>query len=86
MNADILGFEYYGNPKDRSNGYINWVSEGKQSWTMKASAVRANPASGVSQRLISEEPMAMVGFLLSISIFLPFFSTFFPLSFGVTLP
>ncbi|KAI9631792.1 beta-glucan synthesis-associated [Dioszegia hungarica] len=54
------GFEYYGNPKDRSNGYINWQSEGKQSWTMKASAVRANPISQVGQRLISEEPMAMV--------------------------
>lgn len=63
----MAGFEYYGNPNNRANGYIHWMSEGVRSWTMRASAVRANPLSQVSQRLISEEPMAIVSAALLLS-------------------
>lgn len=58
--ADSIGFEMYSNPDDRSSGYVAWQSNGKRSWTLHSSALRANPVSEVSQRLISEEPMAMI--------------------------
>lgn len=54
------GFEYYSNPNDRSAGHITWVSGGRKSWTLNPAAVGPNPRSQVSQRLITEEPMAMV--------------------------
>ena len=54
------GFEYYSNPNDRSGGHITWVANGVESWTLLPAAVGPNPRSQVSQRLITEEPMAMV--------------------------
>jgi hypothetical protein len=56
----VYGFEWYGNPQDRDGGYVTWVSSGVKSWTMKASAVGPNPRTQVGQRMVSEEPMAMV--------------------------
>lgn len=56
----VYGLEYYGNMNDRDNGYITWVSSGLKSWTIKAGAIGPNSRVGVSQRLIPEEPMALV--------------------------
>lgn len=56
----VYGFEYTGMTEDRENGYITWVSSGKPSWTVRAGAVGPNPRSEVDQRLIPEEPMAMI--------------------------
>lgn len=50
----------WADPNNRGDGYITWVSDGVKSWTMHASAVGPNAATGVGQRLIPEEPMAMV--------------------------
>lgn len=58
--ADPSGFEYYTNPSARTSGHITWVADGVKSWTMYPAAVGPNADSQVSQRLISEEPMAMV--------------------------
>lgn len=55
-----VGFEMWADPNNRGDGYITWVSDGVKSWTMHASAVGPNAATGVGQRLIPEEPMAMV--------------------------
>ena len=55
-----FGFEYASNSADRSKGYVTWVSEGQQSWTMNAGAVGPNPRTGVGQRVVTEEPMALV--------------------------
>jgi len=52
--------EMYTDPNDNGNGHITWVAGGEKSWTMQASAVGPNSRVGVSQRLIPEEPMAMV--------------------------
>lgn len=60
MKLIRIGFEYFSNPNDRNAGYITWVADGKKSWTMHASATGPNPVTGVGQRLVSEEPMAMV--------------------------
>ena len=59
MNAD---------PEDRSNGYITWVGDGREAWTLRQSAVGPNPRVGLGTRIIPEEPMAMVSFLILILI------------------
>ena len=50
----------FANPANRDQGYINWVADGKETWTMQASSVGPNTNMQIGQRLISEEPMAMV--------------------------
>jgi hypothetical protein len=55
-----FGFEYSTDTSDRSNGYITWVSNGKKSWTMDAGIVGPNSKTEVGQRIIPEEPMALV--------------------------
>ena len=55
-----FGFEYSADSNDRSNGYIEWVSQGVKSWKLNAAGVGPNPKTEVGQRLIAEEPMAMV--------------------------
>ena len=57
---ELEGFEYYSNPNDRTGGHITWVANGVESWTLLPAAVGPNPRTQVSQRLITEEPMAMV--------------------------
>jgi len=56
----VFGFEYFANPDNRDQGYITWVADGKKSWTMQASSVGPNSAMQIGQRLVSEEPMAMI--------------------------
>ncbi|ODN74370.1 hypothetical protein L202_06781 [Cryptococcus amylolentus CBS 6039] len=56
----IYGFEYYTNPDDRDNGYITWVANGVKSWTMYPASVGPVEDMDIGQRLISEEPMAMI--------------------------
>ena len=52
--------EWYANTNDRENGYIAWVANGVRSWTVHASAIRANPISEVGDRIIPEEPMYII--------------------------
>jgi len=54
------GYELYANKDDRSNGYITWVADGVESWTLHAPGLAPNAATQVGQRLIPEEPMALV--------------------------
>nr|KIR47083.1 glucosidase [Cryptococcus bacillisporus CA1280] len=56
----VYAFEYFSNPEDRNSGHITWVANGKKSWTMNPAAVGADESMGIGQRLISEEPMAMI--------------------------
>ncbi|AFR94645.1 glucosidase [Cryptococcus neoformans C23] len=56
----VYGFEYFSNPEDRGSGHITWVANGKKSWTMFPDAVGAVESMDIGQRLISEEPMAMI--------------------------
>jgi hypothetical protein len=57
------GFEWWSNPGDRDEGYITWFSEGQKSWTMTTASMGPDPATGVSQRIISEEPHVSGGLL-----------------------
>jgi hypothetical protein len=54
------GFEYWSNPSQRDEGFITWQADGAQTARMGASALPADDATGISRRLISEEPMAIV--------------------------
>jgi hypothetical protein len=57
---DCAGFEYFGDPNSRSDGYITWMMDDTPTIRMGAGAVgpdQGTGGSGVSQRLISEEPM-----------------------------
>ncbi|KAK7460821.1 hypothetical protein VKT23_008750 [Stygiomarasmius scandens] len=58
------GFEYYSNPSSRSDGFITWQVDGKPTIRVGAAAMQSDPedagGTGVSQRLIPEEPMSIV--------------------------
>jgi len=54
------GFEWWSDPKHRDDGYITWFVDGKPSWKITAASLAADPVSGVSQRLIPEEPMYLI--------------------------
>ncbi|KAJ7695966.1 glycoside hydrolase family 16 protein [Mycena rosella] len=56
----VYGFEYWSDPDNRDDGYITWVSDGAESWTMTAAAIGADPAVEISQRLVPEEPMYLI--------------------------
>ena len=54
------GFELHAEPENRDNGYITWVGGGREAWTLRSSGIGPNERVDVGQRLIPEEPMAMV--------------------------
>ena len=56
----LAGFEYWSNPSKRDEGFITWQANGVPTARMGAGAVPADDATGISRRLISEEPMAIV--------------------------
>jgi len=63
QNFHTFGFEYFGNPQSRSDGYIIWQMDDTPTVKMGAGAVgpdQGTDGSGVSQRLIPEEPMSIV--------------------------
>ncbi|KAJ7729678.1 glycoside hydrolase family 16 protein [Mycena maculata] len=54
------GFEWWSDPDNREDGYITWVSNGTESWSITADAVGADSTVEISQRLIPEEPMYLI--------------------------
>ena len=58
-----IGFEYWSDPNNRQDGFINWQVNGQQTTSLWAAAVgpdQGTGGSGVGQRLIPEEPLALV--------------------------
>ncbi|KIJ60820.1 glycoside hydrolase family 16 protein [Hydnomerulius pinastri MD-312] len=58
-----FGFEYWSDPKNPGDGYIAWQTAGAQSARLGAAAMgpdQGTGGTGVSQRLISVEPMSIV--------------------------
>jgi beta-glucanase (GH16 family) len=51
------GYEYWSDPSHRSDGYITWFSEGKQTWRITPDSVGADDTARISERIIPEEPM-----------------------------
>lgn len=42
------------------DGYISWVSNGVESWTIQGAAMGPNSQAGVGQRMVAEEPMYLI--------------------------
>jgi len=62
-NYKTFGFEYWSDPNDRNAGYVEWQVDGQPSHRVLAAAVapdQGDGGSGVGQRLIPEEPMAII--------------------------
>jgi hypothetical protein len=60
FSSGHTGFEYFANPQQRQDGYITWMMDNNPTVRMGAAAVGPDQGpngSGVSQRLIPEEPM-----------------------------
>lgn len=58
-NHKIYGYEYAPG-YEADDAYITWISDAKQSWSLRASAVGANTTSMISARAIPDEPMYIV--------------------------
>lgn len=52
------GMEYH--PGGSADSNITWAVNGTETWTMKASAMGPNSGTEIGQRLVSEEPMAII--------------------------
>lgn len=64
---NLLGLEYHSSPTSRSSGFITWQADGEISYSVGAGAVgpdTGDDGSQVDQRLISEEPMVSIVYLL----------------------
>ncbi|KAJ3494437.1 hypothetical protein NMY22_g20074 [Coprinellus aureogranulatus] len=55
-----FGFEYHGHPKSRDQGYVQWQVDGRPTHRVGAGAVAADPEVQIGNRLIPEEPMAII--------------------------
>ncbi|KAH6901573.1 beta-glucan synthesis-associated protein-domain-containing protein [Coprinopsis sp. MPI-PUGE-AT-0042] len=59
-----FGFEYWANPSNIEEGYVWWQVDGNQTHRIGARAMGADPeeggGAGIGQRLIPEEPMAII--------------------------
>ncbi|KAF7323195.1 GH16 domain-containing protein [Mycena chlorophos] len=54
------GIEWFSNPSKRSEGYVNWLSNGVKTWGMTADTIGADEDAEISERLIPEEPMFII--------------------------
>lgn len=55
-NYAAYGFEWWSDPKHRDQGYITWTSEGKPTWHITQASIAGDTTSGISGRIVSEEP------------------------------
>ncbi|KAG1906505.1 glycoside hydrolase family 16 protein [Suillus fuscotomentosus] len=54
------GYEWWSNPSNRPQGYIQWYSEGQETWKITSAAIGADTTAEISARLIPEEPMYII--------------------------
>ncbi|SJL07378.1 related to KRE6-glucan synthase subunit [Armillaria ostoyae] len=54
------GFEWWSDPDNRDDGYIQWYSGGTESWQVTSAAIGPDSTVEVGQRLIPEEPMYLI--------------------------
>jgi hypothetical protein len=52
-----FGYEHFANPSAPTNGYISWSMGGSEVFKMTAPALVKDSNTGVSSRLVPEEPM-----------------------------
>jgi len=59
-NYSTYGFEWWSDPKHRDQGYVTWMSEGDPTWQVTTASLAGDSTSGISSRLISEEPHYLI--------------------------
>ena len=50
-------FEWWSNPSHRSQGYITWSVDDTPTWKLTAASLAGDSETGISSRIIPEEPM-----------------------------
>jgi len=50
-------YEWWSNPSNRDEGYIQWYSEGEKTWKATAATLAGDSTSGIRSRVIPEEPL-----------------------------
>jgi len=50
-------YEWWSDRNHRSDGYIQWYSDGKETWKATAATLAGDSATGISSRIIPEEPV-----------------------------
>ncbi|KAA1469787.1 glycoside hydrolase family 16 protein [Dentipellis sp. KUC8613] len=53
-------FEWWSNPSHREQGYIEWSSGGTPTWKITAASLAGDTETGISNRLVPEEPMYVI--------------------------
>lgn len=56
-----FAYEWWSDPSDRASGYIQWYSEGKETWRATPGTLAGDTNTGISGRIIPEEPMVCRG-------------------------
>jgi hypothetical protein len=51
------GYEWWSDPNNRNDGYIQWYSGGQETWRVTPAALEGDATTGISSRIIPEEPM-----------------------------
>lgn len=59
-NYAVYSFEWWSNPKNREEGYVQWSSEGSPTWKITAASLAGDTQTGISSRIMPEEPMVSV--------------------------
>ncbi|KAI0250774.1 glycoside hydrolase family 16 protein [Lactifluus subvellereus] len=55
-----FAYEWWTDPKTRTDGYIQWYSEGKPTWKTTYASLAGDSATGISNRIIPEEPVYLI--------------------------
>jgi hypothetical protein len=50
-------YEWWSDPNHRSDGYVQWYSEGQETWKATYASLAGDSTTGISNRLIPEEPV-----------------------------
>ena len=53
-------YEWWSDPDNRDEGYVQWYVEGDETWKVDASSLAGDTVTQISSRLIPEEPMYMI--------------------------
>ena len=52
-----FAYEWWSDPNHRSDGYVQWYSEGQETWRATYGSLAGDSTTGISNRLIPEEPL-----------------------------
>ena len=54
-------YEWWSDPNNRNDGYVQWYAGGQQTWKATAATLEGDAATGISSRVMPEEPLVSVG-------------------------